>query len=135
MSYDANARAAGFLIFASAQLEEEDLAGPARSALGALVEADAPSLASKALLGDVLLSALYPVAVLEIVSDGSAAQRRQVLSRLRQMDLLHTVLALHPPSRSESMMALPRMIGRCGSQRREIPLGPGPLPSATGCGT
>jgi uncharacterized protein YyaL (SSP411 family) len=135
MSYDANARAAGFLIFASAQLEEEDLAGPARSALGALVEADAPSLASKALLGDVLLSALYPVAVLEIVSDGSPAQRRQVLSRLRQMDLLHTVLALHPPSRSESMMALPRMIGRCGSQRREIPLGPGPLPSATGCGT
>lgn len=124
MEFEGGVRACELLIHASAQLDDEALAGPARSALAALLEGSASSLASQALLGSSLLAALYPVAVLEVVTDGSEGQRRQALGKLNRMNLLHTVVSIHSPSKGESMMTLPRMIGRCGSQRREIPLGP-----------
>ncbi|MGC8722454.1 MAG: hypothetical protein ACP5VF_01070 [Acidobacteriota bacterium] len=117
-----NARAAGFLILASAQLEDEKLALPARRVLGALVEAELEDLSALCQLGNALLVTLTPLAVYVAVTDGSSRQRNHVLEKLRKLGASFSLVMHRGPSRFEKMQALPRLIACCGNQQREIPI-------------
>ena len=117
-----NARSAGFLILASAQLEDEKLALPARRALGALVEAELEDLSALCQLGNALLVTLTPLAVYVAVTDGSSGQRNHVLEKLRKLGASFSLVMHRGPSRFEKMQALPRLIACCGNQQREIPV-------------
>ncbi len=117
-----NARAAGFLMIASAQLEDEKLALPARRALGALVDAELEDLGALCQLGNALLVTLMPLAVYVAVTDGSSQQRYHVLEKLRKLGMSFALVMHRGPSRFEKMQALPRLIACCGNQQREIPV-------------
>lgn len=122
VDYRLNARAAGFLVVASAQLQRDALAVPAKVALGALVESGVRDLVSLSFLGNSLLAALFPMAVLEAVTDGSPKQRNQVLEQIRSLGTVYSVVLHRPPTKREGMQALPRLISHCGSQWRELPM-------------
>lgn len=115
-----NARAASFLLLASAQLEEESWAASARGALGALVDDPGDDLEALSLTGSALLVALSPMAVFEAITDGSREQRFQVLERLRQIGVSDAVVTHRCPAPKEGMQRLPRLVGTCGNQRHEI---------------
>jgi uncharacterized protein YyaL (SSP411 family) len=115
-----NARACSFLLLASAQLGEEQLAVPARRTLGALLASPPAELMGLSLLGDALLVALYPVAVYEAITDGSETQRFRVLERLRQLGCAHAVVTHRKPGAREGMQQLPRLVRHCGNQRTEV---------------
>jgi uncharacterized protein YyaL (SSP411 family) len=122
VDYRLNARAAGFLVVASAQLQREALAVPAKAALGALMESGVQDLVSLSHLGNALLAALYPMAVFEAVSDGSMDQRIQILEKIREQATTFSVVLHRAPTRREGMQALPRLISHCGIQCREVPV-------------
>lgn len=122
VDYELNARAAGFLILASAQLEEEALAAPAKAVLAALLETEEPDLSGLSILGNALMSTLYPLPVFEAVTDGSPRQRFMVLERLRGMATSFSVVSHRLATPREGMQPLPRLVGHCGGQRRDIPL-------------
>lgn len=122
VDYELNARAAGFLILASAQLEEESLAAPAKAVLAALMEAQEPDLSGLSILGNALMSTLYPMPVFEAVTDGSSRQRFMVLERLRGMATSFSVVTHRLATPREGMQPLPRLVGHCGGQQRDIPL-------------
>jgi uncharacterized protein YyaL (SSP411 family) len=115
-----NARACTFLMLASAQLGEESLASSARRTIGALLASPPEDLTALSLLGDALLAALYPMAVLEVITDGSREQRFQVLERLREMAPLHAVITHRGPAPREGMQRLPRVVSHCGGKRTEV---------------
>lgn len=115
-----NARACTFLLLASAQLGDESLASSARRTIGALLSSPPQDLTALSLLGDALLAALYPMAVLEVITDGSREQRFQVLERLREMDPLYAVITHRGPAPREGMQRLPRLVSHCGGKRTEV---------------
>ena len=115
-----NARAASFLLIASAQLGDESLSVPALGILGALAASLPEDLESAGSLGNALLVALLPMAVYEAVTDGSEAQRSRVLERLRQVGSSLIVITHRLPAPREGMQRLPRLIRYCGADRHEI---------------
>jgi uncharacterized protein YyaL (SSP411 family) len=117
-----NARSAGFLILASAQLDDEKLALPARRVLGALVDARIVDLGALCQLGNALLVTLMPLAVYVAVTDGSRGQRNRVLEKLRNLGASFALVMHRGPSRCEKMQPVPRLIACCGNQQRQIPL-------------
>ncbi len=115
-----NARAAVFLLLASAQFEEESWAASARGVLGALADDPGDDLEALSLTGSALLVALSPMAVFEAITDGSREQRFQILERLRQIGVSEAVVTHRCPAPREGMQRLPRLVATCGNQRHEI---------------
>lgn len=115
-----NAKASSFLLLASAQLADESLSIPARGALGALAANLPRDLAALGLLGSALLVALFPLGVVEAITDGSQYQRSRVLERLRQLGAPPAVITHRLPAPHEGMQRLPRLVGRCGTNRHEV---------------
>ncbi len=119
-----NARAAGFLIVASGQTGEYELAAPAHRILSVLardlrVLEDAEGCSH---LGYALLPLLYPPAVFTAVTDGSDPHKQKVLERIREMDIPFAFVIHRPPSRIETMQPLPRLYVQCGYQKQEMKL-------------
>lgn len=115
-----NARAALFLLVASAHLADESLSVSARGVLGTLAASPPKDMEALGGLGDALLVALFPLAVYEVITDGSKEQRFRVLERLRQMGPSLAVITHRLPSPREGMQRLPRLVGYCGTNRHEV---------------
>ena len=125
VDFHLNARAAGFLVLAAAQLGDESLGVMARSVLSLLLAAGETDLEGACLLGSALLAALYPIAIFEAVTDGSPGQRLQVLDRLREGGAGNSLVTHRLAARGEEMQRLPRIVAHCGHQRNELPVGVG----------
>ena len=115
-----NAKASLLLLLASAQLGDESLSVPARGALGALAANPPGDLTALGSLGSALLVALFPLGVYEAITDGSQDQRFRVLERLRQLGAPPAVITHRLPAPHEGMQRLPRLVGRCGTNRHEV---------------
>jgi hypothetical protein len=115
-----NARASFLLLLASAQLADESLSVPARGALGALAANPPQDLEALGMLGSALLVALFPLGVVEAITDGSPDQRFRVLERLRQFESPPSVITHRLAAPREGMQRLPRLVGRCGTKRHEV---------------
>ncbi len=119
-----NARAAGFLIVASGQTGEYELAAPAHRMLSVLAQDRRvlEDVQNCSHLGYALLPLLYPPAVFTAVTDGSNAHKQKVLARIREMDIPFAFVIHRPPSRIETMQPLPRLYVQCGYQKKEMSL-------------
>lgn len=117
-----NARAAGFLILASGQTGEYELASPAHRILDVLAQDEAVlgNIESCSHLGYAMLPLLYPPAVFTAVTDGSDEHKRKVLGKIREMDIPFALVIHRPPSSIETMQPLPRLYVQCGSQKKEM---------------
>lgn len=113
-------RCARFLLLASVQFQEEGWEAAGREAVASTARMSSGVEASPEVLGNPLLSVVYPPAVFTAVTDGSAAQKERVLEALRSFKTPYALVIHRPPSAAEAMQALPRLYGLCGGAARAL---------------
>jgi|GEM_PF-4152913 len=115
-----NARAAVFLVRASAQLEDPSLAAPAREILSALMEEESEDPTALGLVGSALIAILYPMPYYVAVTNGSEVHRTRVVDRIRGFGRPFPMIFHREPSPGEQMQTLPRLTAHCARQHEEI---------------
>ncbi len=113
-------RFARLLLFASVQFQEEGWEASGREAVASMVQRSPGEDAPPEVVGNALLSVVYPPAVFTAVTDGSPSQKERVLDHLRSLRTPYALVIHRPPSAAEAMQALPRLYGLCGGVTRAL---------------
>ncbi|MGC8762519.1 MAG: hypothetical protein ACP5VN_02620 [Acidobacteriota bacterium] len=113
-------RCARFLLLASIQFQEERWEAAGRELVASLLLGSPEEEGTPEVLGNALLSVVYPPAVFTAVTDGSPRQKERVLDALRRFRTPYALVVHRPPSAAESMQALPRLYGLCGGATRSL---------------